>query len=64
MAAFIAAVVPVVMVFVGGVISWRASEWTCRHRVRVTTALVLAAVAVSIGCIIFARFSFPDTGTI
>lgn len=64
MAAFIAAVVPVVMVFVGAVISWRAPEWTRQHRVRVTTVLVLAAVAVSIGCIIFARFSFPDTGTI
>lgn len=64
MAAFIAAVVPVVMVFAGGVISWRSSELTRRHRMRVTTVLVLATVAISIGCIIFARFSFPDAGTI
>lgn len=64
MAAFIAAVIPVVMVFTGGVISWRASKWTRRQRVRATVVLVLAAVAVSVGCLIFARFTFPNTGTI
>lgn len=62
LAAFIAAVVPLVMVFVGGLVSWRNAEWTRRTLLRLTTVLVFVAVAVSIGCIVLARVLVSGSG--
>lgn len=59
LAAFSAAVVPVLTAFTGGVISWRTVEKSRDHRLRATALLTLVAAAVSVGCILFARLSLP-----
>lgn len=61
--AYIAAVMPIVTAFMGGVVSWWSRAATYRRRRRLMTALVCASLVVSGGCLVWARLFFPGGET-